>query len=418
MSGTITINANDLLNAVKPQLLQIPEITQQPYSYIIWTDGTNYYAKNGATGQIVFSGTNASTVIESTIHAGAKYIFIKSGITWIPTDNFIPSNLIIVGEDAESVIIKAKNPDTDYITVGSNTMLVNVAIHDRYGIDIGLNPNIPRPVRFYYNARDTATIPSFWYRQFAVIDAGEPDRPVGDPQHDTPMIAVNQWSIGDAIYVGTLGDGVGVRIHVNEINNTRSGSGIVVQHFGQGAGVVINIKPGAGGFGLVINPESPDVFPIYISDVTTSLNKPDIAITCTKRTSGNMINLFHAESNYNDDALLMNLGNLGGNFTGRFINLLKAGTRKFSIDHEGYIYVGGIENSPGLQKGVNIPIPTGSSYIDITLPVPEPDTNYGVIVTPQWNTTVWISNKTTTGFRVNFSIAPSQASYIDWLVFR
>jgi len=69
VSGTITINSNDLLNAVKPQLLQMPEITQQPYSYIIYKDGTNYYAKNGSTGQIDFSGTDANTVVNNVLNS-------------------------------------------------------------------------------------------------------------------------------------------------------------------------------------------------------------------------------------------------------------------------------------------------------------------------------------------------------------
>ena len=73
MSGTITISSTDLLNAVYPQLksqiTKEPEVAQQGYSYIIWTDGTNYYAKNGATGQIEFSGIDASTVIQSVFNS-------------------------------------------------------------------------------------------------------------------------------------------------------------------------------------------------------------------------------------------------------------------------------------------------------------------------------------------------------------
>jgi len=52
-------------------------------SYIIFTDGTTYYAKNGVTGQIDFSGIVASTVIQSTINQigvlGGGNIFLKKG---------------------------------------------------------------------------------------------------------------------------------------------------------------------------------------------------------------------------------------------------------------------------------------------------------------------------------------------------
>ena len=82
MSGTITINSSELLNAMKPQLLQMPEITRQPYSYVIYTDGSKYYAKNGSTGQVDFSSSDASTVIQNAINqiegSGGK-IFVRSG---------------------------------------------------------------------------------------------------------------------------------------------------------------------------------------------------------------------------------------------------------------------------------------------------------------------------------------------------
>jgi parallel beta-helix repeat protein len=51
------------------------------YSYLIETDGTYVWAKNGKTGQIEFSGTDAATVIQSAINAltsGGK-IFLKAG---------------------------------------------------------------------------------------------------------------------------------------------------------------------------------------------------------------------------------------------------------------------------------------------------------------------------------------------------
>ena len=101
MSGTITINSTDLASAIKPQLLQMPEITQQPYSYVIWTDGTNYYAKNGKTGQIDFSGTDASTVIQNAIDqligTGGR-ILLKSGVYNITSTIKIGSHITFEGE--------------------------------------------------------------------------------------------------------------------------------------------------------------------------------------------------------------------------------------------------------------------------------------------------------------------------------
>ena len=45
----------------------------------------------------------------------------------------------------------------------------------------------------------------------------------------------------------------------------------------------------------------------------------------------------------------------------------------------------------------------------------QPDAVY---VTPQWNTTVWITGKTTTGFTINFgTAAPTGGSALDWVIF-
>jgi len=109
MSGTITINSTDLANAIKPQLLQMPEITQQPYSYIIWTDGTNYYAKNGKTGQIDYSGSDASTVIQSVLDAVStqkrSVIYIAEGIYKMSKGVKIKSNVYIKGSLAGEYLL-------------------------------------------------------------------------------------------------------------------------------------------------------------------------------------------------------------------------------------------------------------------------------------------------------------------------
>jgi hypothetical protein len=48
----------------------------------------------------------------------------------------------------------------------------------------------------------------------------------------------------------------------------------------------------------------------------------------------------------------------------------------------------------------------------------EPDDNYAVVATPNWNTTIWISDKETTGFTVNFGTAAPPGAVLQWLLFR
>jgi len=79
-------------------------------SYVIWTDGTNVYARNGKTGAIEFSGSDAAAVIQSAINAltGGGKIFIKAGtytvITWIDLGNKI--NIVLQGEGDCTKLVK------------------------------------------------------------------------------------------------------------------------------------------------------------------------------------------------------------------------------------------------------------------------------------------------------------------------
>jgi hypothetical protein len=48
----------------------------------------------------------------------------------------------------------------------------------------------------------------------------------------------------------------------------------------------------------------------------------------------------------------------------------------------------------------------------------EPDANYGVIVTPNWGTTAWVTAKATTGFTINFGTAAPASASVDWFIVR
>lgn len=48
----------------------------------------------------------------------------------------------------------------------------------------------------------------------------------------------------------------------------------------------------------------------------------------------------------------------------------------------------------------------------------EPDANYAVLVTPAWETSVWVTDKATTGFTIHFGTGPSGDSTLDWFMVR
>jgi len=103
-------------------------------------------------------------------------------------------------------------------------------------------------------------------------------------------------------------------------------------------------------------------------------------------------------------------------------NMVLVGTNNLRIEQDLlYMDLGTIETSKIKidQKGILTSVPEGATSIIVSLPLTEPDTSYGVLVTPWWLTTYRISSKTTTSFTVEFgTAAPTGGSYIDWFLFR
>jgi len=60
----------------------------------------------------------------------------------------------------------------------------------------------------------------------------------------------------------------------------------------------------------------------------------------------------------------------------------------------------------------------GNNFVDVTLPSAEADTDYLVVTNVEWDTTVFITNKTTSGFTINFGTGPAIDSIVYWAVIR
>lgn len=160
--------------------------------------------------------SNDAAAIEAAVAEGCVRLFLPVGTLWVPTDNAIPPNLLVMGEHWDRVTIRATNPDTDLLVIGDRTMLENLAIHDATGVAIGLAPNHPRPIRFFVNTLGGPTTFSSWPNQFLGLETTY-DR-------DRPGIGIDQWGGGDALYVGVLGDGAtGMRLALR----SRWGRGIL-----------------------------------------------------------------------------------------------------------------------------------------------------------------------------------------------
>jgi hypothetical protein len=68
--------------------------------------------------------------------------------------------------------------------------------------------------------------------------------------------------------------------------------------------------------------------------------------------------------------------------------------------------------------GTQYPIPPTATAVTILLLRREWDTNYGVVVTPSWLTTVAVTARTTSGFDVSFGTAAPAGATVDWCLFR
>lgn len=123
----VTFNSIDIKNLFrntvnKTDVLAYP-VTEA--SYVIWSDGltpSTYYAKNGTTGQIQFSGTDAATVINAVIDA----LPVDGGVISLKAVEFTISTPIIIdkarvkliGEGVGTVLKLADGADCDVIQIG------------------------------------------------------------------------------------------------------------------------------------------------------------------------------------------------------------------------------------------------------------------------------------------------------------
>lgn len=63
----------------------------------------------------------------------------------------------------------------------------------------------------------------------------------------------------------------------------------------------------------------------------------------------------------------------------------------------------------------NVTVAASATSLVVTLNPAQPDTNYAINITPNWNAgSVWYTAKTASGFTINWSTAPVAAQALDW----
>ena len=63
-------------------------------------------------------------------------------------------------------------------------------------------------------------------------------------------------------------------------------------------------------------------------------------------------------------------------------------------------------------------VTAAATSVAVTWPRTEVDASYGIVATPNWGTTCWVSARTTTGCTVTFGTAAPANATVDILTFR
>jgi hypothetical protein len=108
-------------------------------SYLIYTNGTTYFAKSGASGAIAFSGTDPGAILNSCITAlgtvGGLIQFADGTFTWTVTIPGLPrgitGKLHIRGSGNTTIVLVAGAPRfTDFNRIADNDTFQNIEISD------------------------------------------------------------------------------------------------------------------------------------------------------------------------------------------------------------------------------------------------------------------------------------------------
>jgi hypothetical protein len=450
----------------------------RPYDYLIFKSGDMYYAKNGITNQIEFSGRDATTVIQQVLNSLKEggLVFIKRGIYPIRETINVPSYVTLIGEGLNWGSINHKTFVTAPLNYGTilratTPLAQGIKIDNRVNVKImDISLDGPLDVALYMNAGGNNFV------RISIIGSGN---------------LSTKSNIGTGLYLEGYSGGwnvfEGICYGVNRAIYTDM-DWSYIRNFNIAYPFEIGVEKGptpvhvlletvrvvdehtsypyvtAIGFYIrnarhitlikcvseLYNPNSYHLkystySPIYVSDVVSLYDclfvggaKTDYARLAfydhgVPILVPNQSLYIRKGSNPSVSGLFVKIDE-GDHIT--FYHPFRSDTPTLKFDRwasEPFVFSKGIliyygEQKAGLlsdgrlfikQKGVNVAVSEGSTSLTVTLPVTEPNTSYGVLVIPQWNTNVWVTNKTTTSFTINFgTAAPTGGSYIDWFVYR
>lgn len=112
--------------------------TMEDYRYIIFTDGINFYGKNGVTGVIDYSGTSAATVIQNVFDATKQgTIYVREGVYPLGTMGISISNdaVKVIGAGENSTVLTYTGSGAAISVERHGSTIARVGI-ERLGVDV------------------------------------------------------------------------------------------------------------------------------------------------------------------------------------------------------------------------------------------------------------------------------------------
>jgi hypothetical protein len=152
--GTLNLSYIDFKSYADPLLNWVKTVnTTETATYIVFTDGSRYYAKNGDTGIVEYSDTDATKVIQYAIDKanalGGGIVHLRPGRYKLSTSIVMRSGVVLQGEGWNRQNIEPSPPETGN-TIGGTVL-------DASGIDAITGANITaggiRDIAIDYPAR-------------------------------------------------------------------------------------------------------------------------------------------------------------------------------------------------------------------------------------------------------------------------
>jgi hypothetical protein len=411
-----------MLQALRDPLRVFTDFAVQPVSYIVFTDGVRYYARNGSTGLIEYSDRDAAKVVQYAIDntpLPGGTIFIKRGDYYLGGAVRITKFINLVGEGVNATkLILSPNANSRMIeycidpTLVSQLRFVN---QHMYIAHLMLHGNADQQVSGTEAITTHAEGNCERVADWMMFDVWL-HRYKG---HGVRVRTTHNWVIlhssiehnyGAAVYLDAADEGiVGFSLIYNNqhgvyVNNVWSSVRLIANRIAVFWGTAISIISSRFVIAVGNFIHAMEVRPIYYIYIYDS-NRNLIADNAINVSVGAVADYGVYEDGLSDFNLFVN--NILGNANIEPIRLVGSNSRAVN----NYAIIGLGVPKPSAGSGVAT-IPAGSTRVTVSHGLYKAPSK--VLVTPHGNARVWVENIGSTSFDIVTDVAPTADLRVAW----